>query len=144
MDLARYPSHLVHNLGAISGRSRAHDGAHGGGGAYGGGGGFARSRQLVPRPILIATLIKREIRQIATLIKREIRQIASLIKREIRQIATSVRQPGRIHYMHEGIRGTQVRQELITLAFALVRSRNEARHVNQSTREQPSTIRRST
>jgi hypothetical protein len=143
MDLARYPSHLVHNLGAISGRSRAHDGAHGGGGAhdgahggggaYGGGGGFARSRQLVPRPILIATLIKREIRQIAT-----------LIKREIRQIATSVRQPRRIHHMHEGIRGTQVRQELITLAFALVRSRNEARHVNQSTREQPSTIRRST
>ena len=139
MNLARYPSHLVHNLGAISGRSRAHDGAHGGGGAYGGGGahggggGFARSRQLVPRPILIATLIKREIRQIAT-----------LIKCEIRQIATSVRQPGRIHHMHEGIRGTQVRQELITLAFALVRSRNEARHVNQSTREQPSTIRRST
>jgi len=127
MNLARYPSHLVHNLGAISGRSRAHDGAHGGGG------GFARSRQLVPRPILIATLIKREIRQIAT-----------LIKREIRQIATSVRQPRRIHHMHEGIRGTQVRQELITLAFALVRSRNEARHVNQSTREQPSTIRRST
>jgi hypothetical protein len=122
MNLARYPSHLVHNLGAISGRSRAHDGAHGGGGAYGGGGGFARSRQLVPRPILIATLIKRE----------------------IRQIATSVRQPRRIHHMHEGIRGTQVRQELITLAFALVRSRNEARHVNQSAREQPSTIRRST
>ena len=133
MNLARYPSHLVHNLGAISGRSRAHDGAHGGGGAYGGGGGFARSRQLVPRPILIATLIKREIRQIAT-----------LIKREIRQIATAVRQPRRIHHMHQGIRGTQVRQELITLAFALVRSRNEARHVNQSTREQPSTIRRST
>ena len=138
MDLARYPSHLVHNLGAvvgavISSRSRAHDGAHGGGGAHGGEGGFARSRQLVPRPFLIATRIKCEIRQ-----------IASLIKREIRQIATSVRQPRRIHHMHEGIRGTQVRQELITLAFALVRSRNEARHVNQSTREQPSTIRRST
>ena len=143
MDLARYPSHLVHNLGAISGRSRAHDGAHDGG-ANDGGGGFARSRHLVPRPILIASLIKCEIRQIASLIKCEIRQIASLIKREIRQIATAVRQPRRIHHMHEGIRSTQVRQELITLAFALVRSRNEASHVNQSTREQPSTIRRST